>query len=79
MDDLLTAIRELEEQVQQVKKMAENSLIKKEWLTTHEFARETGLKPKTVSNYASKGKFSQIRKSENGKHQIHKSELSKWV
>lgn len=80
--ELMSAIGELEQVAwkvnQKVKKLSDMAISESEWLTTPEFAKETGLKRKTVSNYACKGKFNLIRKLENGKYQIHKSEIKRW-
>lgn len=45
------------------------------WLTTREFARLAGLLPKTVSNYASAGKYRYSKQMDNGQWLIFYTEL----
>jgi predicted site-specific integrase-resolvase len=78
-EELLRAIQDLEQQVKQVKAMAEKAMPQSEWLTSHEFAEQTGLKPKTVSNYAGKGRFRKIKKNSHGQYIIHRDELQPWT
>lgn len=68
----------MEDQLQQIRQLATKAVPQSQWLTTQEFAEKTGLKPKTVSNYAGKGRFKHLRKAENGHYLIHITELEKW-
>lgn len=56
---------------------AEKRLETEEYLSTKDFAYLVGLTPKTISNRASSGKFSNTYR-ENGQWYIHKSELSNY-
>lgn len=74
--ELLLAIHNMELQLQQLKKLVQTNIPQSEWLSTQQFAELTGLKAKTVSNYAGKGRFQKVRKGNNKQWLIHISELN---
>jgi hypothetical protein len=47
----------------------------KEWYDRNDFARFQGLKPHTVSNYLTEGKYGKFQRKKDGHWQIHKSQL----
>lgn len=77
--ELIEAITEMEHHLRELRQKVDKAVPRHQWLTTHQFAKRTGLKPKTVSNYAGKGKFNQVKKTANGQYLIHKNELSLWA
>jgi predicted transcriptional regulator of viral defense system len=77
-EELMQAINDLEDQIKEIRHIAKQAIPKNEWITTQEFAQLTGLKPKTVSNYAGKGRFNHVRKADNGRYLIHIKEIEKW-
>ncbi|PKD43774.1 helix-turn-helix domain-containing protein [Rhodohalobacter barkolensis] len=76
---LIEVIENLESQVKELGKLANETLPKHEWLTTQEFAELTGLKRKTICNYIGRNKIKFVKKNEQGRHLIHIMELDKWT
>lgn len=75
---LIKALNGLECQLEYVRSLVQQTVPEQEWIDTREFARRAKLKHKTVTNYAGKGRFKKIKKSNTGHHLIHISELEKW-
>lgn len=74
-EDVFYLIRRIQRDCDEVLKLTSLLVPEKEWYSTTEFASIKGLEPKTVSNYASQGKYRRIRKKGTGIYEIHKSEL----
>ena len=77
-NQLIKALNGLESQVEYVRSLVQEAVPEKEWLDTKEFAHRAKLNPRTVSNYAGKGRFKKTRKTATGHYLIHISELEQW-
>lgn len=75
---LIKAIDSLESQLDYVKSLIDDAIPKQEWIDTREFATRANLKHRTVTNYAGKGHFVNMKKLPTGQYLIHISELHKW-
>jgi len=76
---LIKAISSLESQLEFVKRLVEEAIPQQEWIDTKEFAERINLKHRTVTNYAGKGFFKQMKRLDKGHYLIHISELEKWT
>jgi hypothetical protein len=77
-NQIMNALVGVESQIEYIRSLVTQVVPEKEWIDTKEFAHLANLHPKTVSNYAGRGQFKQIKKSDSGHYLIHISELEKW-
>lgn len=75
----MNALLGMESQVEYIRNLVKEVVPEQEWIDTKEFARLANLDPKTVTNYAGRGEFKQVMKSDSGHYLIHISELKKWA
>ena len=75
---LVKAIGSLESQLEYIKSLIDDAIPKQEWIDTKEFAERVNLRHRTVTNYAGKGQFANLKKLDTGQYLIHISELEKW-
>lgn len=73
--ELLQALDRMQADLGRLRELAEE-LPDGQWLTTQQVALLKGIKTKTVSNYASKGRFKKIKRS-GGRWLIHIDELDR--
>lgn len=78
-NQLIKALDGLESQLEYLKGLVYEVVPTKEWIDTREFAERANLKHRTVTNYAGKGHFENMKRLETGHYLIHVSELQKWI
>lgn len=77
---IINAIDGLSNQLELIRSLVNDTLLQnKEWLNTKEFGFLTNIEPKTVSNYAGKGKYKKTMRDLHGRHLIHVSELERHL
>ncbi len=75
---LLRSLQIMREELDRLEKMIDQKIPEnhKEWFHSKEFARIEGVKPKTVTNYCSKGELEHIKKDAYGRWMVHRCEIT---